>query len=128
VCFDNAAMSILDRIAKAIVDDAEARGVLRPGMTLIEATAGNISMGLALVAAVRGYQLVCAMPEMMSIDKRVALEPVMQLVGGVQLGGDQWLTTTGDTVNTASTSEVPHAHPWPARKLRAVSQTSRGIN
>lgn len=65
--------SIKDRIAKAIVDDAEARGLLRPGMTLVEATAGNTGMGLALVAAVRGYGLVCVMPEKMSADKRVAL-------------------------------------------------------
>ncbi len=68
--------SVKDRIAKAIVDDAEARGVLRPGMTLVEATAGNTGMGLALVAAVRGYQLVCVMPEKMSADKRVALSAV----------------------------------------------------
>ncbi len=65
--------SVKDRIAKAIVDDAEARGALRPGMTLIEATAGNTGMGLALVAAARGYELVCVMPEKMSIDKRIAL-------------------------------------------------------
>ena len=65
--------SVKDRIAKAIVDDAEGRGVLRPGMTLIEATAGNTGIGLALVAAARGYQLVCVMPEKMSVDKRVAL-------------------------------------------------------
>jgi cysteine synthase len=65
--------SVKDRIAKAIVDDAEARGVLRPGMTLVEATAGNTGMGLALVAAARGYALVCVMPEKMSADKRVAL-------------------------------------------------------
>ncbi|MDB4936233.1 MAG: Cysteine synthase, partial [Labilithrix sp.] len=50
-----------------------ARGVLRPGDTLIEATAGNTGMGLALVAAVRGYRLVCVMPEKMSVDKRTAL-------------------------------------------------------
>ncbi|NUP10852.1 MAG: cysteine synthase family protein [Polyangiaceae bacterium] len=65
--------SVKDRLAKAIVDDAEARGVLRPGATLIEATAGNTGMGLAMVAAVRGYGLVCVMPEKMSIDKRAAL-------------------------------------------------------
>jgi cysteine synthase len=65
--------SVKDRIAKAIVDDAEARGVLRAGMTLIEATAGNTGVGLALVAAARGYGLVCVMPEKMSVDKRVAL-------------------------------------------------------
>jgi cysteine synthase len=65
--------SVKDRIALAIVDDAEARGVLMPGSTLIEATAGNTGMGLALVAAVRGYALVCVMPEKMSVDKRTAL-------------------------------------------------------
>ena len=65
--------SVKDRIARAIVVDAEARGVLRPGMTLIEATAGNTGVGLALVAAVRGYDLVCVMPEKMSADKRAAL-------------------------------------------------------
>lgn len=65
--------SVKDRLGRAIVDDAEARGVLRPGMTLIEATAGNTGVGLALVAAARGYRLVCVMPEKMSTDKRTAL-------------------------------------------------------
>ena len=65
--------SVKDRIAVAIVDDAERRGVLRPGATLVEATAGNTGMGLALVAAARGYRLVCVMPEKMSMDKRTAL-------------------------------------------------------
>jgi cystathionine beta-synthase len=65
--------SVKDRLALAIVDDAEARGVLRPGMTIVEATAGNTGLGLALVAAVRGYRLACVLPEKMSIDKRSAL-------------------------------------------------------
>jgi cysteine synthase len=65
--------SVKDRIALAIVDDAEARALLKPGATLIEATAGNTGVGLALVAAVRGYSLVCVMPEKMSHDKRSAL-------------------------------------------------------
>jgi len=65
--------SIKDRIALAIVNDAEKRGVLAPGATLIEATAGNTGVGLALVAAVRGYELVCVLPEKMSADKRAAL-------------------------------------------------------
>jgi cystathionine beta-synthase len=68
--------SVKDRIALAIVDDAERRGVLRPGDTLIEATAGNTGLGLALVAAVRGYRLVCVLPEKMSVDKRNALKAV----------------------------------------------------
>ena len=65
--------SVKDRLAVAIVDDAEARGVLAPGATLVEATAGNTGVGLALVAAARGYSLVCVMPEKMSVDKRIAL-------------------------------------------------------
>ena len=65
--------SVKDRIARAIVEDAEARGLLAPGATLIEATAGNTGVGLALVAAVRGYRLICVMPEKMSEDKRAAL-------------------------------------------------------
>jgi cysteine synthase len=65
--------SVKDRTARAIIEDAEARGVLRPGMTLVEGTAGNTGVGLALVAAVRGYGLVCVMPDKMSVDKRAAL-------------------------------------------------------
>jgi len=65
--------SLKDRIALAIVEDAERSGRLPPGGTLIEATAGNTGIGLALVAAVRGYRLVCVLPEKMSVDKRAAL-------------------------------------------------------
>lgn len=65
--------SVKDRLALAIVDAAEARGALRPGMTMIEATGGNTGLGLALVAATRGYGLVCVLPEKMSVDKRIAL-------------------------------------------------------
>lgn len=68
--------SVKDRIALAIVDDAERRGLLRPGDTLVEATAGNTGLGLALVAALRGYGLVCVLPEKMSVDKRNALRAV----------------------------------------------------
>src|SRR3984957_18761235 len=68
--------SVKDRIALAIVDDAERRGVLRPGAVLVEATAGNTGMGLAIVAAARGYRLFCVMPEKMSVDKRIALASV----------------------------------------------------
>ncbi|GAB4461057.1 MAG: hypothetical protein OHK0029_25810 [Armatimonadaceae bacterium] len=61
--------SVKDRIALAMVDAAERDGVLHPGMTLIEATAGNTGVGLAMVAAVRGYRCVFVMPEKMSRDK-----------------------------------------------------------
>jgi cysteine synthase len=66
--------SVKDRIALGIIDDAERRGLLPRGGTLIEATAGNTGVGLALVAAARGYSLVCVMPEKMSHDKRRQLE------------------------------------------------------
>ncbi|CAN5594305.1 N/A [soil metagenome] len=65
-----------DRIAKAIVEDAERAGSLTPGMTIVEATAGNTGIGLAIMAAVKGYRLVCVLPEKMSVDKRLALKAV----------------------------------------------------
>jgi cysteine synthase len=66
--------SVKDRLARALIDDAEARGALAPGGTIIEATAGNTGLGLAIVAAVRGYRVVCVLPEKMSQDKRDALK------------------------------------------------------
>jgi cystathionine beta-synthase len=74
--FLNPGGSVKDRIALAIIKDAEFHGQLAPGATLVEATAGNTGQGLALVAATRGYRVVCVMPEKMSVDKRVALSAV----------------------------------------------------
>jgi cysteine synthase len=101
----NPCSSVKDRLGLALIEDAERRGVLRPGITLVEPTGGNTGIGLAFVAAIRGYRLVLSMPETMSTERVALLR---------QLGAEVVLTPgilMGDAVARAAqiVEEIPGA-------------------
>ena len=123
----NPMWSVKDRIAKAMIEDAEHRGLLRPDTTIIEPTSGNTGIGLAMVCAVKGYRLILAMPETMTLERRkimAALGAQLVLTPGPEGMGGAIRKAEALTASTPN-SFMPQQFKNPANP--AVHRTTTAI-
>jgi cysteine synthase A len=121
--------SIKDRIALAMIEDAERRGVLQPGMVIVEPTSGNTGIGLAMVAAVKGYRLILVMPESMSIERRrvmLAYGAEFELTPR-ELGMKGAIARSGELVSSTDGAWMPQQFDNPANIAIHVQTTATEI-
>ena len=131
--FFNPAASVKDRLALNIIEDAERRGTLKPGQTVVEATSGNTGIGLAMVCAAKGYPLVVTMADSFSVERRqlmrflgakVVLTPRAQKGFGMYMKARSWQTPTAGSWR-ASLRPKPTPTFTRARRVKRSLLTSR---